>query len=319
MKRIVHTSLVFLLSVSAAVAAQARVQPAAPGQAQPGHSADSPAMQVVKQARELSSQGKQDEAIAAYQRALAMSPQLVEAEIGIGAALDLKGDYAQARQHFSKALDMAAPEAQPQVLRTMAVSYAFTREPNEAAKFEQRALDARLAANQFDNAAEIANELARVYLESGDVDNAYRWYERGHELGFRTQNLKPADKDLWDFRWEHAQARIAARRGQRDEAQKHVAAAKAILDKGTIPGQARFFPYLTGYVAFYGDDYKTALADLQQADQHDPFILSLIAQTYDKLGDDAQAKEFYRKILAINAHNVTNAFARPLAKQKLGS
>jgi tetratricopeptide (TPR) repeat protein len=319
MKRIVHTSLVFLLSVSAAVAAQARVQPAAPGQAQPGHSADSPAMQVVKQARELSSQGKQDEAIAAYQRALAMSPQLVEAEIGIGAALDLKGDYAQARQHFSKALDMAAPEAQPQVLRTMAVSYAFTREPNEAAKFEQRALDARLAANQFDNAAEIANELARVYLESGDVDNAYRWYERGHELGFRTQNLKPADKDLWDFRWEHAQARIAARRGQRDEAQKHVAAAKAILDKGTIPGQARFFPYLTGYVAFYGDDYKTALADLQQADQHDPFILSLIAQTYDKLGDNAQAKEFYRKVLAINAHNVTNAFARPLAKQKLGS
>jgi Flp pilus assembly protein TadD len=111
MKRIVHTSLVFLLAASAAsIAAQAPAQPAAPGKP-----ADSPAMEVVKQARELSSQGKQDEAIAAYQRALVMSPQLAEAESGIGAAFDLKGDYVQARQHFSKALAMAAPEAQPQV------------------------------------------------------------------------------------------------------------------------------------------------------------------------------------------------------------
>jgi len=39
------------------------------------------------------------------------------------------------------------------------------------------------------------------------------------------------------------QTAVAARRGDQTEAQKHVAAAKAILDKGTIPEQARFFPY----------------------------------------------------------------------------
>jgi hypothetical protein len=41
-------------------------------------------------------------------------------------------------------------------------------------------------------------------------------------------------------------------------AQARLATAKAILDKGTIPEQAQFFPYLKGYVAFYAGDYKAA-------------------------------------------------------------
>ena len=41
--------------------------------------------------------------------------------------------------------------------------------------------------------------------------------------------------------WEHAQARIAARRGGQADAQKRAAAAKAILVKGTIPKQVQFF------------------------------------------------------------------------------
>jgi hypothetical protein len=54
---------------------------------------------------------------------------------------------------------------------------------------------------------------------------------------------------------------IAAQRSK-SEAERHVAAAKAILDKGSNPDQAPFYPYLTGYVAFYAGDYKTALAEL---------------------------------------------------------
>ncbi len=175
--------------------------------------------------------------------------------------------------------------------------------------------DAQTAAQDFTGAAETANELARIYLESGDLDDAYKWYRTGYETARRKPNMLEAEKDLWDFRWAHAQARIAVRRGKRDEAQKHVAAAKAILDKGGNPDQVRFYPYLTGYVALYAGDYKTAIAELQKADQRDPFILSLLAQAFEKSGDNAQAMEYYRKVLASNAHNPTNAFARPLAKK----
>ena len=108
-------------------------------------------------------------------------------------------------------------------------------------------------------------------------------------------DLKPARQDLWNFRWEHAQARIASRRGDQADAQKHVTAAKAIFDKGTIPEQAPFFPYLKGYVAFYAGDYKAALDELTKANQNDPFIQCLIGQSYEKLGEKDKALDYYRK------------------------
>jgi tetratricopeptide (TPR) repeat protein len=110
---------------------------------------------------------------------------------------------------------------------------------------------------------------------------------------------------------------VDARKGKRDEAEKHVTAAKAALDKANNPDQARFYPYLTGYVAFYTGDYKTAIQELQKADQRDPLILALLGESYEKSGDAAKANEYYSKVLEINIHNPTNAFARPFARKKL--
>jgi len=272
------------------------------------------AASLVKQGQKLSGEGKQDEALALYGRAMKLSPNLYEAHLATGIALDLKGDYSEARQHLAKALELASPENKAQALRAMAMSYAFQCDVVEVAKFEKQVFDARLAKPDFSGAAEIANELARVELECADFDAAYQWYKTGYETALRKPDISDTDKNLWLFRWENAQARIAARRGQREEAQKHVEAAKAALDKANNPDQARFFPYLTGYVAFYAGDYKTAIADLLKADQHDPFILCLLAQAYEKSGDKTQAMDYYRKVLESNAHNPTNAFARPLAK-----
>jgi Tfp pilus assembly protein PilF len=70
-------------------------------------------------------------------------------------------------------------------------------------------------------------------------------------------------------------------------------------------------------VAFYGGDYKTAITELEKASQDDPFILVLIAQSYEKGGDAARAKEYYVKVMANNGHGPTNAFARPVARKKL--
>ena len=148
-------------------------------------------------------------------------------------------------------------------------------------------------------------------------DGAQRWYKTGYDTALRKPEIKDTDKNLWAFRWANAEARIAARRGQREEAQKQIAAAKAALDKANNPDQAQFVPYLTGYVAYYAGDYKTAIADLGKANQQDPFILVLIAQAYEKTGDTKSAKEYYAKVMANNGHGPTNAFARPVARKKL--
>jgi tetratricopeptide (TPR) repeat protein len=286
--------------------------------AQAAQTTSTPALDLVKQGQKLNNEGKQDEALALYAKAMKDSPNLYEAHLASGVALDLKGQYDEARGHLNKALELASPDQKQQALRSLAMSYAFEGKASEAAKYEQQVFDARSAKQDFEGAAGTANELARIYLESGDVDNAEKWYKTGYENAQRKSGLTDAEKNLWAFRWEHAQARIAARRGKKDDAAKHVAAAKAALDKANDPDQAVFYPYLTGYVAFYSGDYKTAIADLAKADQGDPFILSVQAQAYEKSGDHAHAMEYYRKVLASNFHNPTNAFARPLAKKKLG-
>jgi len=284
--------------------------------AQPGTSPD-PAADLSRQGQQKMREGKPEEALALYRQALAASPNSFAANTQTGVLLDLMGQYAEARKLFTKAIETApTPAGKGQALRSMAMSYAFESNCKEAVKYESQLYEINLAAKDFYNAGEIADELARVCIDSGDLDTAQKWYQTGHDAGLREPAIKPDRVDLWEFRWEHAQARIAARRGKKDEAQKHIAAAKAILDKGTNPDQARFFPYLTGYVAYYAGDYKTALADLQKADQRDPFILCMIAQTYEKMGDQTQALDLYRKALASNAHNPPNAYAHPLAKKK---
>lgn len=272
---------------------------------------------LVKQGRKLNSEGKHDEALKLYEQALRKSPNSYEAHLESGVALDLKGDYAAARKHLQKAIDVAPPDQKNRAVRVMACSYVFEGNAAEAERYEKQAFDALIAKPDFEAAAGVANELARIELESGDIDSAAKWYKTGYDTAMRKTDMKDADRNLWAFRWAHAQARIAVRRGQRDEAQKQVAAAKAALEKANNPDQAPFFPYLTGYVAFYGGDYKTATTELEKANQEDPFILMLLAQSYEKAGDVARAREYYGKVMANNSHGPTNAFARPVARKKL--
>jgi tetratricopeptide (TPR) repeat protein len=272
---------------------------------------------LIKQARKLNSEGHQDQALALYNQVLQADPGSYEAHLGAGIVLDLDGKYDEARKHLARAIELAPAEKKSQAMRNMAFSYAFENKAADAARYETPLYDEYMAKANYFSAGEVADELARIYLESGDLDSALHWYEKGHAAGLKQPDIKPAGVDLWNFRWEHAQARIAARRGQRAEAEKHVAAAKAILDKGTNPEQAQFFPYLEGYVAYYLGDYKSAIASLLKGNQRDPFILVLLAQAYEKSGDKAQAMDYYRKVLTANNHSPTNAFARPIARKKL--
>ncbi|MGA8220239.1 MAG: tetratricopeptide repeat protein, partial [Candidatus Acidiferrales bacterium] len=229
--------------------------------------------EFIKQGQQLLREGNLDEALALYKKTLQISPDSGPANIAAGSVLDLMGQGEEARLYFAKAIQVAdTPENNAIAQRATAMSYAFEGDCRKTVKYEQRVFDYFGSVKNLFQQGEIADEAARVCIDSGDLDTAYHWYQLGHDSGLKEPDIQPARQDLWEFRWEHAQARIAARRGDQAEAQKHVAAAKAILDKGTNPEQAPFLPYLQGYVAFYAGDYKTALEELLKANQNDPFI-----------------------------------------------
>lgn len=274
--------------------------------------------EFVKQAQQLLKDGKPEEALAVYRQTLQASPNSVPANIGAGNVLDLMGQGNDARRYFAKAIESADnPEGKVAAKRAMAMSFAFEGNCNKAVEYERQVFDFYGSKKDFFRQGEVADETARVCLDSGALDIAEGWYAIGHNAALGEPGLTSEQRDLWNFRWQHALARIAVRRGQQAEAQKHVAAAKAILDKGTIPDQVQFFPYLKGYVAFYRGDYKAALEELQQANQNDPFIQCLVGQTYEKLGDKRKATEYYHKALAATFHSASTAYAVPFARKKL--
>jgi tetratricopeptide (TPR) repeat protein len=279
---------------------------------------DPAASQLISQARKLDLAGQQVPAIALYRQALDRQPNSFDAHYGIARALDLTGAYSEARQHFAKAIELAPESDKDQAIRMLGISWTFVGDVNQASRYFKEAFDRRVAEPNFAAAAEEANELGRMYLELGDPDRAETWYRTGHDMASRSADRLAWQVDLADMRWAHAEARIAARRGRAREARQREVEVKTLLDRGGNDDQRIQYAYLLGYVDFYLNDPQAARDELERADQQDPAVLLLLGEASDKLGRPEPARDYYRKVLQSTSHAVNSAFARPLARQKLG-
>lgn len=272
--------------------------------------------------------GKNDEALAAVRREVAANPTSAAA----ANLLDTLGATAEARVVFQRRIESASDAAaKAAAQRAMAMSYAFDGDWANTVKYEEQVIaywvtrEAADPQNAFYQQGEMANEAARVCIDAGALDAAEKWYRKGTELGLKEPEPKTHPASLWEYRLAHALGRLAARRGDKAEAQKQIAAARKILagDPKMAEAQERYLPYLVGYVALYTGDLKTAETELtksveMQGNQNDPFMKCLLGMTYEKLGQADKAKALYQKAYEqATAHNPPAAFSRPFARGKL--
>jgi hypothetical protein len=249
-------------------------------------------------------------------------------------SLDTEGKHQESRAIFQALIDNAPDAAaRAQVQRRMAMSYAYDGNCSKSIEYEEMVIaywvtrEAQEPENAFYQQGEMANEAARVCIDAGNLDAAEQWYRRGSELGLKEPMPRTHSKSLWDIRLTHALARLAARRGNKAEAAQQVAEAKRLLDSDSAmaASQWRFYPYLTGYVALYTGDLKSAEADLTRAigmrgNDNDPFMHCLLAMTYEKQGKAAEAKAMYQKAYDLaTGHNPPAAFVRRYARTKIGA
>ena len=248
--------------------------------------------------------------------------------------LDRDGKGAEARVIWQRLIDEATePAAKAAMQRRMAMSWGFEGNCANAVKYEEMVIaywvtrEAAEPQNAFYQEGEMANEAARVCIDAGDLAPAEKMYLRGAELGLQEPGNQTHPRSLWAFRTAHAQARLAARRGNKAEALRQVAEARKALDSDTAMAgpQERFYPYLVGYVALYTGDLKTAEAEFTRGlaipgNANDPFQHFLLAETLNKAGKPAEARASYQKAYDLaTAHNPPAAFTRPAARKQLAA
>ncbi len=303
--RTLLTGIVCLLLIPAARPAQPP-QPNAP--------------EFLREGQKLVRAGQLEEALQLYQREIERNPANTAALNAAGVVLDLLGRTTEARQYFQKSIDSATDEQTRAVARRqMAMSYAFDNDCASSARYGRMLYDYWLQRGNHYAAGEALNEVARVCIEAGALDEAEKLYRSGTETGLKEPDISPDRRALWIFRLEHALGRLAARRGRKEEAWKHVAAAKSLLDSHSemAKQQQPFYFYLAGYVALYTGEPQAALDHLKQATQNDPFIQCLMGMAHEKLGQKEEALACYRRAAQTTAHNPPAAFARPFARRKL--
>lgn len=250
------------------------------------------------------------------------------------ARLDSEGRTTEARVIIQKLIDNAPdPSAKAAAQRFMALSYGFDGDCANAVKYEEMVIaywktrETAEPQNAFYQQGEMANEAARVCIDAGNLDLAEKYYRLGSELGNKEPEPRTHPRSLWDFRLAHALGRVAARRGQAEEAHRQVAAARKALDGDSAMAaeQERYFPYLAGYVALYTGDHQTAETELSRAldlrgNQNDPFMHYLLAESHERQGNRARARELYQRAYDLaTGHNPPAAFTRPAARKKLAA
>jgi tetratricopeptide (TPR) repeat protein len=276
---------------------------------------------LVRQGRALMTQGQHEEAERLFRQALKASPRSFEAARALGILLNLKGQYPEARKHLQVARDVAPTSTvRNQATFDLALSYVFEGKPSEAQPhFEtvrrQQQIDGDMA-----GAGASARAIGRVYLEAGDIANGRTWYEIGYREWRPLPSQPEAEQLLWELRWRHFQARVAAQEGKREDARRLLGEFEAIMQKrGKLAEDNELYRWIAGYVAYYAKDYDTAITQLTQGNLNDPFILTMIGLAYEGKGDMTNAREYYRRTIQSNVHNLQAAIARPRAKAKLGS
>jgi tetratricopeptide (TPR) repeat protein len=274
---------------------------------------------LVKQGRTLFSQGRHDEAERLYRQAISLSPRSFEAARALGILLNIKGQYPEARTHLERAVKVApTATVRHQAMATLALSYAFEGRIEDVVRQYEALRKSQLADGDTSGAAAAARSLGRILLESGDTAGGRKWYEVGYQE-WKPQPTQPeSERLLWELRWRHMQARVAAREGKIDDARRLLSEFEALMQKrGKLTEDSGIYRWVAGYVSFYAKEYDRAIDHLTHGDTNDPFILDLIGKSYEAKGDVTNARQYYRRVMESNVFNLQSAIARPHARAKL--
>ena len=258
--------------------------------------------------------GRFDESIAQYQKALAIDTNFINSHQGIAAALMYQGKPDEAAAELQKITDKARSDAE---LRT--ALFALTVVDIDSGKMDKALaeMDKQYALGEKTNdLPAMTGDLqlkGNIMLEMGKPDEAKALFERGLKMT-QDSSLSQEIKDNAKLFHHYNLARVALAKKDLTTAKTEAEAFRQGTETLKNPFQTKQAHELVGMIALEAKDYDNAVAELQQANQQNPYDLYRLCQAYQGKGDMGKAKEFCTKAAAFNSLPQLNlAFIRTKA------
>ena len=245
--------------------------------------------------------GRFDESITQYRKALAIDSNFINSHQGIAAALLYQGKPDAAAAELQKITAKARSDAERRTaLFALTVVDVDSGRMDKALEEVTRQYALGEKTNDIPAMTGDLQLKGNIILEMGRPDEAKALFERGLKMT-EDSNLSQEIKDNAKLFHHYNLARVATAKQDlptaRTEAEQY--------RKGTAtlknPFQTKLAHELMGTIALAARDYSTALAELQQANQQNPYDLYRQCQAYLGIGDTQKAKDSCAKAAAFNS------------------
>ena len=262
----------------------------------------------------LMKMGRFDESIKTYEKALAVDPNFVASYIGIGNDRVFLDQGGEARKTYSKLREIARNDGERLAANFWtAMSYVHEGATDEAVAALQKNADIDEAGKDFVAQSGTLAQMGNILLEAGRVDEAVA------KFGARDAAIAKADvaaqvKEAAGRQALFDTGRVALARNDLVEARSKAAAYETAVAVKSIPFEVRQSRELAGRLALAEKDYKTAAAELREANQQDPRVVYLLATALSGAGDAKGAKQAAAKAADWNALSNTYGFVRSKAR-----
>jgi len=266
----------------------------------------------------LMKEGKFDESIVAYQKALDLDPKFCFSLQGQGFAKVLKGKAADGRKNFEQLLK-AAPDDwwRNGAQYALAASYLLEGKFDQAVQEENKALTLFEKSKDFASMANVHGNIAYIYIQQGNAKES-----KAQILKFidaiEKSNLPVENKTLQKvFASAGGEARVALLAKDLKTAKQKAQDFKAGVEKSQVAVWLQTAHLLSGLIAMQEKRLDDAIAELSQANPRSTEAMINLGDAYLAKGDKEKAREMWTKAANFNELDLEFALMRPVALQKL--
>jgi tetratricopeptide (TPR) repeat protein len=239
--------------------------------------------------------GRFDESIAQYRKALSIDPHFTNSYYAIAGDLMYQGKHAQALAEAQKLANAARNDGDRRLaFFTKALVYTDQGKTDLALKEmeKQFALDSRI--KDPVQMAQDVNGIGIVLLEAGKPDQALKRFQQALDIQANS-TLSSETKQDAKLAHHYNLARVALAKNDlataKSEAEEYLKGAEEKENAFRI----RQAHELAGLMAIREKDFDQAISELEKASQQDPYVVYQTAVAYAGAGDQAKAKETYKR------------------------